>query len=461
MEISDRDAIRAAFARLRAARDEVSHMNFDALTAAERLELLDELEFDRRRQPAVEHRLIHGLVSESTPAEMGGANWNHVLQQRLRVSGAEARRRLDESADLGPRTALTGDRLEPMLPNVAKRQAGGEVGAEHVRIIRKFFQDLPAAVDHQTRASCEETLAQLATEHTPEVLRNAAQRLAAHVNPDGNFSDRDRARRRGLTVGPQGVDGMTPIRGNLDPEARATLDAVLAKLAAPGMCNPDDEGPCVDGEPSHEGVQADNRTYAQRNHDALTAIGRALLASVELGQHNGLPATIVVTTTLQEIESGVGHAMTGGGSVLPMRDVIRLGSQSHHYLAIFDGHTREPLYLGRAKRFANRAQRIVLYARDRGCTKPGCTVPAYWCQVHHVDTDWSDGGKTDIINETLACGPDNRLVESGGWTTKKRRDGRTEWIPPPHLDRGQPRVNRCHHPEDLLAGEDFANDDKS
>ncbi|MCA2332633.1 hypothetical protein JF714_19565, partial [Mycobacterium avium] len=28
--------------------------------------------------------------------------------------------------------------------------------------------------------------------------------------------------------------------------------------------------------------------------------------------------------------------------------------------------------------------------------------------------------------------------------------GETEWIPPPHLERGQPRVNSFHHPEDML-----------
>jgi len=33
----------------------------------------------------------------------------------------------------------------------------------------------------------------------------------------------------------------------------------------------------------------------------------------------------------------------------------------------------------------------------------------------------------------------------------KRKDGTTEWIPPPHLDYGQPRTNTFHHPENLLA----------
>jgi Domain of unknown function (DUF222) len=440
-------AVQAAVERLRAARDEVMELSLDALTVPELLNLLRELEVDRRRQPVVEYRLIQTLRNRCEPIDVGAKNWSEVLQQRLRISTHDARRRLDEAGDLATRTAFTGEQLEPVLPNVAKRQAAGEIGAEHVRIIRAFFRDLPTAVDYETRESCEATLAQLAADHTPDVLRGAADRLAGLVNPDGDFSDVDRARRRHLTIGRQQVDGMSPITGLLDPEARATLDAVFAKLAAPGMCNPDDEKPCVDGQPNEERVHADARSQSQRNHDALKAMGRALLAAGELGKHNGLPASIIVSTTLQDLESGAGQGITGGGSLLPMRDVIRLAGHAHHYLVIYDKHTREPLYLGHTKRFASPGQRIVLHGLERGCTKPGCTAPGYWCQTHHVEGWVAENGRTDITKLTLACGPHNRLVEVGGWVTRKRKDGRTEWIPPPYLDTGQARVNNYHHPE--------------
>jgi hypothetical protein len=36
--------------------------------------------------------------------------------------------------------------------------------------------------------------------------------------------------------------------------------------------------------------------------------------------------------------------------------------------------------------------------------------------------DWADGGQTDISDETLACGPHNRLIGPGGWRTRKRQD---------------------------------------
>ena len=59
-----------------------------------------------------------------------------------------------------------------------------------------------------------------------------------------------------------------------------------------------------------------------------------------------------------------------------MTDVIRLARHAHHYLAIFDKGKAIGLY--HTKRLASPGQRIVLYAKDRGCTRPGCDVPGYW-----------------------------------------------------------------------------------
>ncbi|WP_139334696.1 HNH endonuclease signature motif containing protein, partial [Mycobacterium colombiense] len=241
------------------------------------------------------------------------------------------------------------------------------------------------------------------------------------------------------------------------PEARASWEAVLAKLAAPGMCNPDDDTPIADGAPSEEAVQHDTRTPGQRNHDGLNAALRATLASGDLGQHNGLPASIIVTTTLTELEAAAGKGLTGGGTILPMSDVIRLARHAHHYLAIFDKGKALALY--HTKRLASPGQRIVLYAKDRGCSHPGCDVSGYYCEVHHVE-DWATTYRTDIDQLTLACGPHHRLLEKG-WTTRKRANGDTEWIPPPHLERGQPRTNTFHHPEGLLCEDENGEDDNA
>ncbi|MDT5210344.1 MAG: hypothetical protein QOF67_2759 [Mycobacterium sp.] len=448
--LSDREAITAALDRFEAAQGELGALSFDAMTAPEVLTVKDRLETIERRQGAVDHRLTQQLTSQTSPVELGGKSWTDVLSNRLRIGREQARRRLDEAGDLGPRTAMTGEVLEPLLPHVAAAQAAGTIGDEHVRIIRRFFADLPNAVDFETRQACETDLARIASEHTPDALRKAANRLMALVHPDGDFSDIDRARRRHLTLGKQQADGMSEIRGLLDPEARATFEATMAKLAAPGMCNPDDDAPCVNGSPSQAQIDNDQRSPAQRNHDAFKAMGRSLLASGELGQHNGLPVTIIVSTTLQELESGYGQAVTATGSLLPMSTVIRLAGHAYHYLTIFDKATGRALHLARTRRIATADQRIVLLARDRGCTRPGCTVAGANCQVHHAVSDWADDGQTDVDDLTLACPTDNRCVKPGGWTTRRRNDGRIEWIPPPHLDSGQSRVNDYHHPENYL-----------
>jgi Domain of unknown function (DUF222) len=450
----------AVYDEWEAANARVAGLSLDALTHTDLLELQHRREVVVRSMPAVDHQIINRLAAETDPKALGGTNLADVLATKLRISKQEARRRVKQAELLGPRQAITGEPLAPTLANTAAAQAQGQIGLEHVRIVEQFFDDLPSHIDSQTRDQAEADLARMAKGLGPTQFQAAADRLALLLNQDGEPPhDAEHARRRYLTMEKQGIDGMSRFHGLLDPECRATVEAVLAKWAAPGMCNPDDAAPCVDGEPCEEAVQGDTRSAGQRNHDALTAMGRSVLASGELGQHNGLPTTIIVSTTLQELQSAAGMAVTGGGTLLPMREVIKQASHANHYLVIYDKHTHEPLYCGRAKRFATPGQRIVLHALDRGCTRPGCTAPGYWCQAHHVEGWANDDGPTDITTLTLACGPDNRLVDEGRWTTRKREDGRTEWIPPPHLDTGQARVNNYHHPEKYRLPEDREDDD--
>jgi hypothetical protein len=251
---------------------------------------------------------------------------------------------------------------------------------------------------------------------------------------------------------------MSKISGLLTPEARALVEAGIDKLGAPGIANPDDDEPCICGTPSQAQIDGDTRSPAQRNHDALAALGQIALQSHKLGEHNGLPVSVVVTTTLQDLENGAGMALTHTGTKLGIGELVNLAARAgaHHYLAVFDKHTNIPLYLGRARRSASAGQRLVLFARDRGCTRPGCTAPATRCQAHHADTDWQHNGHTDITNLALACGPDNRLATDNGWTTTIT-DGRAHWHPPPLLDTSQPRTNTYWHPQlypDDNGGED-------
>lgn len=212
--------------------------------------------------------------------------------------------------------------------------------------------------------------------------------------------------------------------------------------------------------PSQDQIQHDHRTRDQRQHDALLAALRATLACGDLGQLNGLPVTVIVSTTLAELQAATGHtpptespvtgkAHTAGGGLLPMSDLLRMASHAYHYLSIFDGKGRA-LWLGRSKRLASGDQRIVLHARDRGCTRPGCTVSGYLSQAHHLENDWATNGQTDIDELALACAPDNRMASEQGWLTRLDDTGRVEWIPPPKLDHGQPRTNPFHFIEAVI-----------
>ena len=437
-----------ALAALRAGYEELAACDLEALSRSEQLEVLDELETLACQLPTPWHRLLTELQTQTTPRELGAKSWPDVLAIRWRLSRTEARRRLADAAELGPRRTLTGQPLTPLLTATATAQASGAITGAHVATIRDTMNRLPPAVDALTREQLESDLVALATGVGPKELTDAAAKVLFLLDQDGPApDDAERARRRGLHVGKQGPDGMIPIRGLLTPEAWACYEAIFAKWAAPGMCHPDDPAPCLSGTPSQQQLDTDHRSLGQRQHDALIAIARNTLESGQLGQHNGLPTSVIIRTTLQDLESRAGVGITGGGTMIPIGEVIRMAAHANHYLAVFDRATGSALELFRTKRIASPAQRVMLIARDGGCTKPCCTVPAYGSQVHHATQDWNAGGNTNVDDLALACGPDNRLVDTNGWTTTINSRGHVEWTPPPHLDHGQTRINHYHLPD--------------
>jgi hypothetical protein len=431
-------SINAALEALDAAVELLGAEDVRALAAPERFVAVDRLETAVRRLVAISREQTTHL--EQYP---GCPPVDIVLADMLRISRREAKRRLRDGEQLTPRTTLTGEELPPVLAATAKAWDAGLLDVEHLRVIQKFFRELPDHVPPAEVEKAEQSLAEHAQNLRPDQLEKVAARLATHLNPDGKFSEQDRARKRGFVwCGGQRPDGMSVGRLTATPELRAMLDAWLAKFAAPGMCNPDG------GE-----AERDVRGHGQRQHDALAELVRGRLGDPKLGQHKGLPVTLIVTATLQDLQAKAGHAVTAGGTLLPITDVIRMARPAYNYLAVFDKVTGKSLWLGRKKRLASAEQRIMLLARDRGCTAPGCTVRGYDCQVHHAAQGWKLGGRTDIDDLALACKRDNLHAENDGWDTRRLPNGQTEWIPPP----GVPLIggtNTYHHPERLLPEED-------
>ncbi|MEU6560627.1 HNH endonuclease signature motif containing protein [Nocardia nova] len=434
------------------------------LSDDEVMAVMREVEESARRLVSVQSRLLIEAENRSIPSRTGAKTAKRFLMQTFRLSAAEAGGRVRLARLVGQFHDSGGELLDPELPCTAQALASGELSADHVRGIAIVMNRVPQRVSEADREAAEQLLAEFARSGSPDDIGKVGDRILAHLDPDGRLTnDADRARMRGIMVGRQRADGMSPIRGDIDPTLRALLDPLLAKFARPGVCNPDDpNSPSADIDNADsavlaEAARADHRTAQQRNHDALKAILQSGLVSEDLGSHRGMPVSTVLTIGLDDVERGSGVANTATGTVVPMREALRLAERSRPYLAVFD-HAGLPLHLGRMKRLASPAQRLALIAALRGCSRPDCDAPASLCAVHHV-RDYRKGGATDIGNLVLACDACHALIHDGpgGWKTVVEGEfspfpGRTAWIAPAHIDpSGTPKVNHRHHAGELLA----------
>ena len=438
-----RERISAALDAIDAAHDVLRDTSSDLVGSSFRVEIAERLETQERTNRGLMYR-IFGEIADP-PDETGFVPAvRDKLWARLRITPGEITRRFKLAARIRPRRSLTGPPLPAQLPELAAAVQAGDVGEDHIRAVCRAVDVLPARVSPPDVANAERRLVEHAGKVDAKVVEQLGQRIADYLNPDGLFTDGDRARRRGLHLGPQGPDDMSRLSGWIDPEARAYFEAIEAAVR-PGRHRPDD-------------AERDDRTPAQRCHDAFKLGMETAIASGRMGVHRGHPVTVVVTTTLAEIDQAA-HAVadqsvpmpaparTGGGSRLPMSDLIRLAAKAIHYLAVFDDHTERPLYLGRQKRIATADQRLICHARDHGCTRPNCLVPGYRSEVHH-SPDWAKGGRTDADKLFFACGCDHAAASRGELHTEVTASGRLGWT-----DGSSPLdINRAHHPDELLRG---------
>lgn len=180
-------------------------------------------------------------------------------------------------------------------------------------------------------------------------------------------------------------------------------------------------------------------------HDAFEEAGRRLLATGELPETAGLPSSLIVTIDLCDLESRIGIATTHHGGTLSVDEALRIAADGALIPAVL-GDTGEIIDFGRGRRLASRGQRRALFARDRGCTFPGCSKSAAQSEVHHA-TEWIKGGRTDVASLAIVCGYHNNEAPRQGWQTLML-GGIPHWKPPKWRDPEQrPRRNYLHHPE--------------
>lgn len=228
----------AAMAGLRAAFDAFAACDVESLSRAEVVALLDEYEELMCQLPAPLHRLLAQLQAGTTPKEMGAKSWKAVLRIRWRLSTAEAGRRLREAAELGPRRALTGEPLAPVLGVVAAAQAAGLINADHVKVLRDAVDALPGWVDPTTRDQFEADLVGVAV----KVAQGAqGHRRAAVVSAR---SGRPRARRHRTRPYPRGVDGQAGsgwddgVDGEPEPGGCCGVGGVVRQVRRAGHVQP-------------------------------------------------------------------------------------------------------------------------------------------------------------------------------------------------------------------------------
>ena len=226
---------------------------------------------------------------------------------------------------------------------------------------------------------------------------------------------------------------MWHLAGRLSNTVGAQLNAILDPLTKPRTSAIEDEDGTVVEIP-------DQRPHMQRLHDALEEACARLLKSADQPSVGGIPASVIITISLDDLLAKAGVAETADGSQLTTDQLLRIADEADIWPTIID-RNGVPLALGRSQRLASKGQTMALIARDAGCSFPGCTHPPQWCDRHHI-LDWILGGPTDLDNLTLLCRYHHTHFLQKGWTCRINTDGLPEWIPPRWIDQDQqPHIN--------------------
>jgi hypothetical protein len=428
-------AAQDAVAALTAAVDGLMALPVTSLRGLELLELTRLVEVQARRLPAFDHVLVAALASCGAHVDAGVRNTATALVQALRVSPAEAAGRVRAARDLGPRVDFTGGAMQPLYPHVAAAQAAGSISVAHARVITDTIRTLPTAAHAVHADELEQALLDVAHQAAADQVAKAGACALAAIDPDGTLAnDEDHQRLRGLTLHPN-PDGTADLRGRLTPACAAAVHAVLDPLAAPT--------PATTASDDVDTATADPRSHPQRMHDALYDAAQRLLRSGTLPDSGGVPATVVITITLDQLESRVGVATTSHGGLISIPAALKMAADAH-LIPVVLGHGGGILDYGRTCRYATPAQRRALAARDGGCSFPGCDTPPAWCEAHHI-IHWEHGGHTDLDNLTLLCGYHHREHQKIGWECQMS-NGVPHWLPPWWIDPNRkPQRNQTHH----------------
>ncbi|HEX8508245.1 MAG TPA: DUF222 domain-containing protein, partial [Propionibacteriaceae bacterium] len=400
----------------------------------------------RNRFAIVDHRLIVAAGTVGVADRCGQPSMRQVLVQLLRLSPAEASRRVLAAQVCSEQVTMLGEVLPPARPHLAAAQAAGVVSAEQLHIVASALDKVdrrgfdPAEVD-----AAEKLLTDFAGTFGAKDLKHLTVHTVAAIDPDGTVADEQLNQDRRHFQLTACRDGMYAGEFRLTGPAGAKLQALLAAIIHTGANSRSAPPAAADAEdPVGE---PDTRSYGQRAHDALEDICDRILRAGDTNGTGGTPATVIVTVTLDDLTDRLGYGTTSDGTPIPTAEVLRLANQADILPTVMTT-AGAVLTLGRTRRIATAAQTQALTARDHGCTFPGCTRPPQWCERHHI-TEWAAGGTTDLDTLTLLCRYHHHNSAQRGWTCRLNNDRLPEWTPPRWLDPTQtPILNsriRAHH----------------
>jgi hypothetical protein len=167
-------------------------------------------------------------------------------------------------------------------------------------------------------------------------------------------------------------------------------------------------------------AEAKGTAWRAQQADALVAVVKSYLAGGD--REGGATADryqVVVHACAESLTGGAGHAD------LPIATVQRLLCDCS-FVTVVEDAKGNPLDVGRKQRTVSTRLRRALYARDRGCTFPGCHRKRY-LDGHHLQ-HWIDGGETNPGNLTLLCTHHHHLLHERGFRIEKQADDALRFV---------------------------------
>jgi hypothetical protein len=168
-------------------------------------------------------------------------------------------------------------------------------------------------------------------------------------------------------------------------------------------------------------AESKGTAWQAQQADALVAVAKSYLG----GGHGGKGGStadhyqVVVHADAQSLTRGTGRAD------LPIDTIKRLLCDCS-VVTVAEDAEGNPLDVGRKQRTVSTPLRRALYARDRGCTFPGCHRARHLAG-HHLK-HWLHGGETKPDNMTLLCTYHHRLLHEGGFGLVKEADGALRFV---------------------------------